>query len=96
MTCNPGERAITAGLEGDGAVFMPNTFDADGEFPADDAHTVGDVPTGWYVEARNTAVCGGPVPRVPGLRTAVSARRSDGLYGVTSTRTLRECPVAQS
>jgi hypothetical protein len=55
MTCNPGERAITGGLEGDGAAFTPNTFALTDSFPRTTRTGAGDVPTGWYVEARNTA-----------------------------------------
>ena len=55
MSCNPGERAIAGGLEGDGAAFTPNTFTLNESFPRTTPTPVGDVPTGWYVEARNTA-----------------------------------------
>jgi len=55
MTCNPGERAINAGLEGDGAPFTPNTFTLTESFPRTTRTPAGEVPTGWYVEARNTA-----------------------------------------
>jgi hypothetical protein len=59
MTCNPGERAIAGGLEGDGAVFTPNTFTLTESFPRTTRTPVGDVPTGWYVEARNMAAAAG-------------------------------------
>jgi len=49
MACNPGERAITAGLQSDGDVL--NIFAITESFPI----TTGDVPTGWFLEARNTA-----------------------------------------
>lgn len=51
MTCSSGERAIAAGVEGDGVAFTPSTFTVTESFP----RTTGDVPTGWYVEARNNA-----------------------------------------
>ncbi len=50
-TCGPRERVISGGLEGDGVVFTPDTFALTSSFPK----TVGDVPTAWYVEAKNTA-----------------------------------------
>jgi hypothetical protein len=49
MACNPGERAITAGLQSDADPL--NIFSITESFPV----TTGDVPTGWYLEARNTA-----------------------------------------
>jgi hypothetical protein len=49
MSCNPGERAITAGLQSDGDLL--NIFDITESFPL----TTGDVPSGWYLEAKNTA-----------------------------------------
>jgi hypothetical protein len=49
MACLPGERAITAGLQSDADLL--NIFSVTESFPI----TTGDVPTGWYVEARNTA-----------------------------------------
>ena len=49
MSCNPGERAITAGLQSDGDLL--NIFSITESFPI----TTGDVPTGWYLEAKNTA-----------------------------------------
>lgn len=49
MACLPGERALTAGLQSDGDLL--NIFSVTESFPI----TMGDVPTGWYVEARNTA-----------------------------------------
>jgi hypothetical protein len=49
MSCIPGERAITAGLQSDGDLL--NIFDITESFPT----TTGDVPTGWYLEAKNTA-----------------------------------------
>lgn len=55
LACNPGERAITAGIEGDGAVFTPSTFTLTESFPRTTAMPAGELPTGWYVEARNTA-----------------------------------------
>jgi hypothetical protein len=53
--CNPGEHALTGGLEGDGAVFTPNTFALTDSFPRTTHTPAGEAPTGWYVEARNTA-----------------------------------------
>ena len=55
MTCNLGERALLGGLEGDGAAFTPSTFLITDSFPRTTSTPIGDVPTGWYVEARNTA-----------------------------------------
>ena len=49
MACLPGERAITAGLQS-GADPL-NTFAITESFPT----TTGDIPTGWYLEAKNTA-----------------------------------------
>lgn len=49
MSCLPGERAITAGLESDRDPL--NIFTITESFPT----TAGDVPTGWYLEAKNTA-----------------------------------------
>jgi hypothetical protein len=49
--CAAGERAIAGGLEGDGSVITPPTFLLVESFPK----TTGDVPTSWYVEARNVA-----------------------------------------
>jgi len=49
MACLPGERAITAGLQSDADVI--NIFSVTESFPI----TTGDVPTGWYVEVKNTA-----------------------------------------
>ena len=49
MACNPGERAITAGLQSDADLL--NIFAITESFPI----TTGDVPTGWYVEAKNSA-----------------------------------------
>jgi hypothetical protein len=53
--CNAGERAITGGLEGDGSVITPTTFLLVESFPRTTQTAAGDVPTGWYVEARNVA-----------------------------------------
>ncbi len=53
--CNAGERAITGGLEGDGSVITPSTFVLTESFPRTTPTPVGDVPTGWYIEARNVA-----------------------------------------
>jgi hypothetical protein len=49
LACNPGERAITAGLQSDADPV--NVFSLTESFPV----TTGDVPTGWFLEARNTA-----------------------------------------
>jgi hypothetical protein len=49
MSCLAGERAITAGVESDGDPL--NIFSITESFPT----TTGDVPTGWYLEAKNTA-----------------------------------------
>ena len=49
MTCLPGERAVTGGLQSDADPL--NIFAVTESFPV----TTGDVPTGWYLEARNTA-----------------------------------------
>lgn len=49
MACNPGERAITAGLQSDADPL--NIFTITESFPI----TTGDVPTGWFLEAKNTA-----------------------------------------
>jgi hypothetical protein len=56
MTCNPGERAITGGLQGD-ATPPPdaNIFTITDSFPTTTSTPVGAVPTGWYAEARNTS-----------------------------------------
>jgi hypothetical protein len=54
MTCNPGERAINGGLQGIGAPPPEaNIFTITDSFPTTTSALVGDVPTGWYVEARN-------------------------------------------
>lgn len=49
MSCLPGERAITAGLQSDRDPL--DIFMITESFPT----VTGDVPTGWYLEARNTA-----------------------------------------
>ncbi len=49
MTCLPGERAVIGGLQSDADPL--NIFAVTESFPV----TTGDVPTGWYVEVRNTA-----------------------------------------
>jgi len=49
LPCLPGERAITAGLQSDRDPL--DIFTITESFPT----TMGDVPTGWYLEARNTA-----------------------------------------
>ena len=49
LACNPAERAITAGLQSDADLL--NIFSITESFPI----TTSDVPTGWYLEARNTA-----------------------------------------
>lgn len=56
MTCSPGERAITAGLDS-GITPTPeaNIFAITDSFPTTTNSPAGDTPTGWYVEARNTS-----------------------------------------
>jgi len=56
LSCNPAERAITGGLLGD-ALQPPeaNIFTATDSFPLTTSTSAGDMPTGWYVEARNTS-----------------------------------------
>jgi len=56
MSCNPGERAIIGGLQGD-ALPPPeaNIFTITDSFPLTTSTLAGDTPTGWYVEARNTS-----------------------------------------
>lgn len=56
VACNPGERAITAGLDG-GITPTPeaNIFTITDSFPTTTSTIAGDTPTGWYVEARNTS-----------------------------------------
>ena len=49
VACNAGERAITAGLQSDGDLL--NIFALTESFPV----TTGEAPTGWYLEAKNTA-----------------------------------------
>jgi hypothetical protein len=49
MSCLPGERAIIGGLQSDADPL--NIFAVTESFPV----TTGDVPTGWYVEVKNTA-----------------------------------------
>lgn len=49
LACNAGERAITAGLQSDADIL--NIFSITESFPI----TTGDVPTGWFLEAKNTA-----------------------------------------
>lgn len=54
MICNAGERAITGGLQGVAASPPEaNMFTITDSFPTTTSALVGDVPTGWYVEARN-------------------------------------------
>lgn len=56
LSCNLGERAITGGLQGD-PVQPPaaNIFTVTDSFPTATTTVAGDVPTGWYVNARNTS-----------------------------------------
>ena len=56
LSCNLGERAITGGLQGD-PVQPPaaNIFTVTDSFPMVTTTLAGDVPTGWFVEARNTS-----------------------------------------
>lgn len=56
LSCNPGERAITGGLQGDPAPPPDgNIFTITDNFPTTTTTLAGDIPTGWYVEARNTS-----------------------------------------
>jgi hypothetical protein len=48
MSCLPGERAVVGGLQSDADPL--NVFTIAESFPV----TTGEVPTGWYVEVRNT------------------------------------------
>ena len=84
--CVPGERAITAGLQSDGDLL--NIFDITESFPT----TTSDVPTGWYLEARNTASASNQFLAFLCAQSR-EQRRQDSRYAVTSTRSLRECPV---
>jgi hypothetical protein len=56
MTCIASERAISGGLQG--VVASPpeaNIFTLTDSFPTTTSALVGEVPTGWYVEARNVS-----------------------------------------
>jgi len=56
MPCNPGERAITGGLQGDALPPLEaNIFTITDSFPFTTDTLVSDMPTGWYVTARNTS-----------------------------------------
>ena len=66
MTCLPGERAVTGGLQSDADPL--NIFAVTESFPV----TTGDVPTGLVPGGEEHRVVVGPVPRVPHLREAMS------------------------